>query len=333
MFPPRNSVYIYIYIYTELWKKHFIIDNTILIAVRDNYVPINGKNYTGELRKDTLDLYTGLPYDCGKCGDVTDVTLLDQWRLLKGTFIHNANLFLLKIPDNFHGCEIRVASAGIPPFIISTGNSTDSDGNVVYTLGGLAVQNLLLAVDKMNVTVVFLKPILTLKMEIAIRESESFSSGMPDILIGPLPLVAAVVSSMSEPTIPYKYTALKWFVPCPQPVERMEKVMHTYQLPVWLTMIILLVLTAILWWGLANWRRTSLNDSRTFQSLSNCLYNAWAVAMGVSATNTPNIWKFRILFLVYVWYCFAMSTVFQAFFTSYLVEPGSGKKLETFGNC
>jgi len=38
------------------------------------------------------------------------------------------------------------------------GNSTDSDGNVVYKLGGLAVQNLLLAVDKMNVTVVFLKP-------------------------------------------------------------------------------------------------------------------------------------------------------------------------------
>jgi len=44
-----------------LWKEHFIIDNTILIATRDNYVPINGKNYTDGLRKDTLDLYTGLP--------------------------------------------------------------------------------------------------------------------------------------------------------------------------------------------------------------------------------------------------------------------------------
>ena len=67
-------------------------------------------------------------------------------------------LFPPKSTENFHTCGIRVASYGIPPYIILTGNSTDSDGNVVYTLGGLAVHNLRLAVDKMNVTVVFLKP-------------------------------------------------------------------------------------------------------------------------------------------------------------------------------
>jgi hypothetical protein len=29
-------------------------------------------------------------------------------------------------------------------------------------------------------------------------------------------------------------------------------------------------------------------------------------------------------------YCFAISTVFQAFFVSYLVEPGNGEKISTF---
>jgi hypothetical protein len=38
----------------------------------------------------------------------------------------------------------------------------------------------------------------------------------------------------------------------------------------------------------------------------------------------------RIYFLIYVCYCFAISTVFQAFFVSYLVEPGYGEKIETF---
>ena len=52
--------------------------------------------------------------------------------------------------------------------------------------------------------------------------------------------------------------------------------------------------------------------------------------MGISATNIPNNWKIRLLFLVYVCYCFAMSTVFQAFFISFLVEPGYEKKFETF---
>ena len=152
-------------IYAELWKEHFIIDNIILIAVRDNYVPINSKNYTDGLRKDTSDLYTEFPYERGRCGAVTEVTLLDQWRLRNGTFIHNANLFPLKTTDNIRGCQIRAATLGIPPYIILTGNSTDSDGNDVYKLGGLAVQNLLLASNKMNATVVFLKPSTEFSLE------------------------------------------------------------------------------------------------------------------------------------------------------------------------
>ena len=48
-----------------------------MIAGRDNYVPMNAENYTDGLRKDTLNLYTGFPYERGRCGDVTNVTLLD----------------------------------------------------------------------------------------------------------------------------------------------------------------------------------------------------------------------------------------------------------------
>jgi len=301
-----------------------------MIATRNNYIKVNGNNDTDELRKGILNLYTGFPYERGRCGNVTHVTLLDQWRLPNGTFIHNANLFPLKTTDNFHGCLCRVGSGGMPPYIILAGKSTDIDGNVVYKLGGLAVQNVLLAVNKKNVTVVFRKPILGFQMENGSREVAKLADGMFDTLIGPLPLVAVTVSSTFQATIPYEIHAAKWFVPCPQPVERMEKVMHTYQLPVRLTMATVFLLTAILRWGLANWRHSSLKDSRIFQTLSHCLYKAWAVAMGVSATNIPNIWKFRFLFLVYVWYCFAISTVFQAFFSSYLVEPGYGKKFETF---
>ena len=318
-------------IYAELWREHSIIDSTILIATRDNFIPINGKNYTDGLRKGTLDLYTGFPYERRRCGNVTDVTLLDQWHMRNGTFIHNVNLFPLKTTDNFHGCQIRVATDGVmPPYIVLTGNSTDSDGNVVYKLGGLAVQNLLLAVDKMNVTVVFLKTPPKRTFDYILQASANLLARKCDVLIGTPMLLPIHLTPWIQPTIPYEYNTLKWYVPCPRPVARMEKVMHTYQLPVWLTMATVFVLTAILWWGLTSWRHSSLKDSRTFQTLSYSFYDAWAVAMGVSATNTPSTWNFRFLFLLYVYYCFAMSTVFQAFFTSYLVEPGYGKKFETF---
>ena len=74
----------------------------------------------------------------------------------------------------------------------------------------------------------------------------------------------------------------------------------TYQQPVWLTMATILVLTAILWCDLRNWQHSSLMDSRTFQILSYCLYNGWALYMGIAATNKPNTWKIRSLFLLYV---------------------------------
>jgi len=43
-------------IYAELWKEHFIIYNTILIATCDKYVKIYSKNYTDGLRKGILYL-------------------------------------------------------------------------------------------------------------------------------------------------------------------------------------------------------------------------------------------------------------------------------------
>jgi hypothetical protein len=60
------------------------------------------------------------------------------------------------------------------------------------------------------------------------------------------------------------------------------------------------------------------------------MYISWSIFIGVSVPEMPRIWKLRIFFLIYVSYCFAISTVFQEFFVSYLVEPGYGENIKTF---
>jgi hypothetical protein len=52
--------------------------------------------------------------------------------------------------------------------------------------------------------------------------------------------------------------------------------------------------------------------------------------MGVSVPQMPRTTNLRVLFFVFVCYCFAMSTIFQAFFTSFLVAPGYEKEIATF---
>jgi hypothetical protein len=56
---------------------------------------------------------------------------------------------------------------------------------------------------------------------------------------------------------------------------------------------------------------------------------AWAVLLGVSVPALPVSSGMRFPFIIYVWYCFAIRTIFQAFFTTYLVEPGYEATIET----
>jgi hypothetical protein len=63
--------------------------------------------------------------------------------------------------------------------------------------------------------------------------------------------------------------------------------------------------------------------------LSNALYNVWAVTVGLSVTGMPRSLRLKLLFVVFVWYCSAISTVFQTFLTSFLVDPGYENPLKS----
>ena len=56
--------------------------------------------------------------------------------------------------------------------------------------------------------------------------------------------------------------------------------------------------------------------------MSSALYNIWAVTVGVSVTGKLRSLRLMFLFVVFVWYCSAIGTVFQTFLRSFLVNPG-----------
>jgi hypothetical protein len=51
--------------------------------------------------------------------------------------------------------------------------------------------------------------------------------------------------------------------------------------------------------------------------------------MGVSVPEMPRTWRVRALFVLFVWYTFAMSTIFGSFFTSFLVSPGYSPRISS----
>ena len=168
-----------------------------------------------------------------------------------------------------------------------------------------------------------------MEMDSYLKEITELDEGLSEVLTGVLAPSPLVTSSFDD-IIPYTHENVKMLVPCPKAIPGTQKLMTTFSLSVWLTMGLVLLLTTAVFWCAGNVPyRSVCNVTHTYQSLSNCFNNAWAVFVGVAVPQQPTTSTLRDFFFLYVCFCFAISTVFQAFFVSYLMEPKYEKVLET----
>jgi len=72
----------------------------------------------------------------------------------QGYIQQKKELISLKNTKNFQNCVIKVASIGIPPYVILITKETE-DGNTVYDIRGLMIEYFLLSMKKMNMTMNF----------------------------------------------------------------------------------------------------------------------------------------------------------------------------------
>jgi hypothetical protein len=228
------------------------------------------------------------------------------------------------------GCPITISTLGIEPFVSYTDNRTQEDGSIIYNVDGLFIEPFLIPFVKMNFTVVFLPPLLDYSPDLFPTALNHLMEGLSDILVGFVPTNMYIQLAAVHHTIPHTIAHFTMFTPCPSRVHRMSKVFSVFTLPVWLSMALAFILTSATFWCLENITYHSMSRQPYIAaSISLPVHDAWAILMGVSVPNMPKKVIHRLLFLVYVCYCFAIVTVFQAFFVSYLVEPGYGKVIST----
>ena len=314
-----------------LWQVARIVNVVVLIPNQFAYRPQHAMSTTKTKAADRLNLYTWFPFKFGGCGEVIDIILLDEWVFeINGRFSENAHLYPAKVPNYFMGCPIKVGTIGIDPYVIMTENYTQNDGSTAYKFTGLSVDIFNLVCEKINLTAIFLPPSLNIELDSFVKGYIKLENDLSDVLIGIVPLLALTVKSSVDATIPYTHINFKMLVPCPKAIPAIEKVLTTFSLSVWLTIGLVLLLTTVVFWCASNGPyRSVCNETHTYQSLSNSFHNVWAVFVGVSVPQQPTTSCLRVFFLQYVCFCFAISTVFQAFFVSYLVEPNYEKKLDT----
>jgi len=163
------------------------------------------------------------------------------------------------------------------------------------------------------------------------KEFGDLNEGFSDVLTRLISSIPFFVMPSFDITIPYDQIRFKIIVPCPKAIPGPEKVLTSFSLSVWLTIDLVLLLTTAGYWCASNCHYRSVrNYTHTYQSQSICFHNAWAILVAVSVPQQPTTASLRVFLFLYICICFAINTVFQAFFLSNHVEPNYEKKLETF---
>ncbi|PSN42353.1 Ionotropic receptor 684 [Blattella germanica] len=139
-----------------------------------------------------------------------------------------------------------------------------------------------------------------------------------DVYMDILSLKSLTSFSNSRPTYNFREITLKWHVPCPVSVSRHGNFTRVFKYPTWLQ----LFLVAILFGLIIHWLYKNCKDLEIAVDFSSTLLKIWGILTGVSADIGTDHYKIRIAFFIWVLFCLIISTVFQAFFTGFLIDPG-----------
>ena len=239
-----------------------------------------------------------------------DITLLDSWVIsAQGHFTRNTDLFPRKISNSLEGCPMI---ALVRPNWWHYYKS--------YR-GGPEVDLLEVVVKQMNMTLVsFSKP----------EDFAEVNTYLHDIIKYMLVKELYIALGGMEPdfklafqtdiTNPYSSSTYSWYVPCPVKYPRWSSFFRILSGELWIVLIILIVFAAISTTLCGQYSCTS--EWQGYKTLTSSLTKIWAVILGVAVSTMPRTPSLRSLFLAWVCFSVAFSTVFQAFLTTFLIDSG-----------
>jgi hypothetical protein len=123
-----------------------------------------------------------------------------------------------------------------------------------------------------------------------------------------------------DTTSVYNIDSARWYVPCSVKYPRWSSIYKILSVELWVVLIISIVIVAISTTLVGRYSCTS--EWQGYKTVTNSLTNIWAVILGVGVSTMPRAPSVRFLFLAWVCFSIAFSTVFLAFLTTFLIDSG-----------
>jgi hypothetical protein len=283
----------------------------------------------------TIDVYTWFPYQqpSGECGRIQDVILLNQWGMDNWSrFLRNISLFPNKIPSNLGQCPIVASTMPFEPYIIP---NTMNQLNINYE-DGLEIQLFHFVTDAMNLNVKFKPPPPENELWGEKLVGGTWTGIYADLVYERADIAFCGMSLRSkwspyvDGTTSYINGGVVWVVPCAQRLPRWKSIFLVFLPSVWLLIFVAMFISAVIMLHLDKFAVQQHKKLKlSYGSITDCLTYTWAVLLGIAVPEMPHNIPLRLFFILWVSYCLAVSTVFQTFVTSYLINPGMRKQINS----
>ena len=148
-------------------------------------------------------------------------------------------------------------------------------------------------------------------------------TGIPFMTFGWFPAVYFHIDNFSEYTRSYLTVRNVWYTPCAVKYQMWSCFFNIFSVNMRICFALSLVLAVITVSCISNYAHKShLHQSKSYSNIFSVTSNIIAVSLSVSVNTQPRSAPLRLFFLCSVCYSVAISTVFQAYLTTFLIEPG-----------
>jgi hypothetical protein len=309
----------------ELWKW-YIVNVVVLVSQKsdDNEMIMSDERLSFTF----LRAYTWFPYQSpSHCTKVDKITLLDSWSV-KGndSFVEISNLFPPKTKD-LNGCPLLISARVMEPLVMKAKNISRrgfQQTELVY-VDGIEIKLVDFIAKAMNAIQTYVgpeNPRRVLYFDLLYKTT--------DVAVGAT-ILRREYTTVAEPTVVFDLSHLMWYVPCAVKVPHWMSILKMFTPSLWFVIFSSIILAVIISYYFARLRGDpgSMGEHQIYSKMTSVCSIVCAVILGMPAYVQPLTDPLRIFFFSWVCYSLAFNTVFQAFLTALLIDPGYERQISS----
>ena len=308
-------------ILTQLWFNQ--VSSAAVLFLKSNEQAGNDpqSNITDSTQVTYLELHTWHPYENSeRCNPAEGTVPVKVFTVRNLSDIRRSDIFRGKFDKNLQGCPLNVHVEINPPSVFPPKRIwyNISAFHDVYE-HGIEIELIRMIGNALNMT-----------LDIEDSTKIEYRKVTPTLYAGRYVTYSSALDYLTERTRGYLSPRLDWYTPCAIKYKRWGRFFKLFSVDMWICFALSLVFAVVTVSCISNYRHKShLEESTSYSNIFSVTVNIIAVVLSVSIHTLPRSAPLRLFFFCWLCYSIAIGTVFQAYLTTFLIEPGYEEPIRT----